>query len=110
VAAETRLAAPLAAVSPKASLAASSQYIDTPCTSPACLPQKEKFATGLDTGCVYGGQLTAAVLPPPDAAPAKLRAKLAAGEAPTLEDLRADLVSVDAEKEHAPPKKGKDDD
>lgn len=72
--------------------------------------QHEPHATGLDTGCVYGGALTAAVLPAPGDAPAALARRLAAGEGPSFEDLGATLVSVDAARDYAPKKdKGEKD-
>ena len=64
--------------------------------------QKYPYATGLDTGCVYGGHLTACVIP-------ILRGieaceKLPHGSVPTLDDLGAQLVSVPARKMYLAPK------
>ena len=56
--------------------------------------QKHRHATGLDTGCVYGGSLTACVIPIPQAV--EVVSKLKYKTAPTLEDLGAQLVSVPA--------------
>ena len=71
--------------------------------------QQARFATGLDTGAVYGGELTAAVLPPLpeveanyDAAAGRWRSS--GGAVPTLEDLGGKLVSVDALAVHEAPK------
>ncbi|GIL95557.1 hypothetical protein Vretimale_1562 [Volvox reticuliferus] len=68
--------------------------------------QLHPHATGLDTGCVYGGQLTAAVMPPL----ADLRvhspafvAKMRSGEAVSREDLMVELVAVDAAEVYSPP-------
>ncbi|KXZ44186.1 hypothetical protein GPECTOR_71g547 [Gonium pectorale] len=71
-------------------------------------------ATGLDTGAVYGGALTAAVLPPLGellAAPrggsasgvSGLAAALAAGRAPSREELGVELVTVPAAAVYSPP-------
>ena len=69
-------------------------------------PQRERAATGLDTGCVYGGRLTACVLPPVEQLVTSdaLRRRLEAGEAPTLDDLQGEIVSVPAARAYAPKK------
>lgn len=65
--------------------------------------QLAPHATGIDTGCVGGGRLSAAVLPP-------LRVlrrskvfvrKLAAGEALTFDDLQGRIVSVPSQQDGA---------
>ncbi|GIL43929.1 hypothetical protein Vafri_1513 [Volvox africanus] len=68
--------------------------------------QLHPHATGLDTGCVYGGQLTAAVMPPladlHKRSPAFV-AKMRLGEAVSREDLMVELVAVDAAEVYSPP-------
>ncbi|KAG2495602.1 hypothetical protein HYH03_006202 [Edaphochlamys debaryana] len=68
--------------------------------------QLHPAATGLDTGCVYGNALTAAVVPPL----AELRARspgfvaaLAAGRAVTREELLLELVAVPAAEVYSKP-------
>lgn len=58
--------------------------------------QLARHATGIDTGCVGGGRLTAAVLPPlRELRRSEVFArKIAAGEALTFEDLQGRIVSV----------------
>jgi hypothetical protein len=68
--------------------------------------QQQPYATGLDTGCVYGFKLTAAVLPPLQQLRQSeaFRQKLAAGEPLLLADLQGELVAVDALAQHEAPK------
>jgi hypothetical protein len=58
--------------------------------------QLESYATGLDSGCLYGGQLTLASIPPlkelSDAARAKIQRSLPL----TREDLQITLLSIEA--------------
>ncbi|KAL4439849.1 hypothetical protein ABPG75_002850 [Micractinium tetrahymenae] len=67
--------------------------------------QRHPAATGLDTGCVYGGQLTAAVLPPLDEQGRPLEQRLNLppdAEAITLaSSLPAYLVSVPSKEVHS---------
>lgn len=58
--------------------------------------QLARHATGVDTGCAGGGELTAAVLPPLRVLRRSevFKRKLAAGEALTLDDLQGRTVSV----------------
>ncbi|KAF8065841.1 apaH [Scenedesmus sp. PABB004] len=71
--------------------------------------QRERFATGLDSGCVYGGALSAAVIP--SLVELRARRPRAAGwlrllgrrRAPTLEELAGTLVSVPAAAVHEQP-------
>ncbi len=56
--------------------------------------QLEPNATGLDTACVYGHRLTAAVMNP--TVGGALAAKVAAGLAITREDLGVDIIAVPA--------------
>ncbi|GAX82338.1 hypothetical protein CEUSTIGMA_g9767.t1 [Chlamydomonas eustigma] len=64
-------------------------------------------ATGLDTACVYGLQLTAAVIPPLSEFSAEalgeLKTKLASGAPITREDLNVQIVSVEAAKAYMVP-------
>lgn len=70
--------------------------------------QLEKWATGLDGGCVYGGKLYAAVLPPLDEAGVVIEGR--AGVPQDAQEIRlgtgmpAWLVSVPAAEVHSPPK------
>ena len=64
------------------------------------------LATGLDTSCVYGFQLTCAVMPPLSvllASGGTLGAKLAAGLPVTREDLGVEIVSVQAARAYLEP-------
>ena len=64
------------------------------------------LATGLDTSCVYGFQLTCAVMPPLSvllASGGMLGAKLVAGLPVTREDLGVEIVSVQAARTYLEP-------
>ncbi|GFR39837.1 hypothetical protein Agub_g331 [Astrephomene gubernaculifera] len=68
--------------------------------------QLHPAATGLDTGCVYGGKLTAAVMPPLEQLRARspgFGAKMAAGQAVGREELMVELVSVPAAEVYSAP-------
>ena len=60
--------------------------------------QLERYATGLDSGCLYGGHLTLASIPPLKDLSEATRAKIAAQEPLTREDLGMELISVQATK------------
>jgi hypothetical protein len=68
--------------------------------------QQQPHATGLDTGCIYGFALTAAVFPPLQQLQQSegFRHKLAGGEPLLLADLQGQLVAVDALAQHVAPK------
>jgi hypothetical protein len=67
--------------------------------------QQDSYATGLDSGCVYGGQLTACVLPPLGQLERNdiYCSRRQNGQALTLAHLQAELVSVQAEKAYVEP-------
>jgi hypothetical protein len=69
--------------------------------------QQHPHASGLDTGCVYGFRLTAAVFPPLQQLQQSeaFTSKLAAGQPLLFEDLQGQLVAVEALAVHEPPKK-----
>lgn len=69
--------------------------------------QQHPHATGLDTGCVYGFRLTAAVFPPLQQLQQSevFTSKLAAGQPLLFEDLQGQLVAVEALAVHEPAKK-----
>jgi hypothetical protein len=69
--------------------------------------QLEAHATGLDSGCVYGRQLSALVLPPLAALRAAVPnhdGSVRAGRPLSREDLRAEIVSVPAARVYEAPK------
>ena len=57
-------------------------------------------ATGLDTGCCYGNQLTALIIPTQDAAPCRQSASHSK-RVPSLTDFDASFVLVPAQKAYA---------
>lgn len=70
------------------------------------LLQLAPYATGLDTGCCYGGALTACILPPwaQLEASATFVEKLSQRQPLTLEDLQGRVVSVPAAAVYEAPK------
>jgi len=65
--------------------------------------QLAAHATGLDTGCCYGGELTACVLPSLEELESPGTGVAAGVEAVTLQDLRGEIVSVKAKVAYSEP-------